>query len=348
MAKTKTDPGVIARAVDDEPMQLREWGSNRVYPLPLPHAGASAIGSAPDSWLHLQDGEQFVSRRHADLRFAGVAWSIVDAGSKNGLWVDGRRSNSAILVSDLEIGIGRLRLVVESPRTVRRRALLSRLLGYAPERQSVVDRGLRMLREFAGARTPLWLTGVDDLPAIAQQIHSETVGDSLPFVVRCLEAGRATLDEGVSAARGGTLCTWTRRVSADPKLVRIVSNYEDPVSRLVVCARVAGHCPSIDIPPLASRLGEIERIVDEYAVGAISHLGARPSSFTRADREWLIEHPPATLADVQIATLRLVAIREYGGVTHAAARLGVTHSALSRWLGRRFAPRAYGRRKIDS
>lgn len=345
MTKTKTDPDVIARAVDDEPMQLREWGSNRVYPLPPRDRGPAAIGSAPTCWLHLQDGEQFISRRHADLCFSGKSWSIVDAGSKNGLWVDGKRADSAVLASDLEIGIGRLRLVVESPRTVRRRALLARLIGFAPERQAAVDRGLRLLREFAMGRMPLWLTGVDDLPDIGHQLHRETIGEAYPFVVRCLEASDATLSEGARAARGGTLCTWTRRTSADPGLVRSLVSDGHPPTRVIVCSAVAGAVASIDIPPLASRLHEIERVVDEYAISAIVKLGARPSSFTTTDRDWLVRHPPATLADLQTSTLRLIAIRDLGGVTHAAVRLGVTHSALSRWLRRRFVPNASTRRR---
>jgi hypothetical protein len=42
-----------------------------------------------------------------------------------------------------------------------------------------------------------------------------------------------------------------------------------------------------------------------------------------------------TLEEVETTVTRLVAIREWGGVTRAALHLGITHVALLRWFGRR-------------
>jgi len=339
VTKTKTDPGVIDSVANDEPMQLREWGSDRIHPLPPARAGDWVIGSSSEAWLQLQDREQFVSRRHAALRLEGEQWSIVDLSSKNGLWLDGMRTSSASLMPGCEIGIGRLRLIVETPRIVRQRALLARLLGWHPERRLAVDRALHLLREFVAARVLLWLTGADDLISVARRIHREVAGDAHPFVVGDLERGTKSMEEALRAARGGTLCIWARKLPADAIAVRKLASDREPQCRMIVCARSAGEVMSIDIPALSTRPSEIGRIIDEYAVDAIKRLGAKPTSFNATDRELLVENPPTTLADIELTTFRMVAIREYGGVTHAAPRLGVTHSALSRWLARRVSPR---------
>jgi hypothetical protein len=201
----------------------------------------------------------------------------------------------------------------------------------------VVDRALRVLREFVAGRFPLWLTGADDLAAIARRIHREVESASVPFVVAELAASAKPILAALNDPRGVTLCVWARRMPADAQVIRTMLADRHPACRIVVCARAAEQVVSIDIPPLSSRLDEIERILDEYALDAVAQLGAKPASFTSADREWLLDHPPDTLAEIEEATLRMIAIREFGGVTHAAPRLGVTHSALSRWLARRFA-----------
>jgi len=343
MARTKTDPGAIAGALDDQPMQLREWGTNRVYPLPPHRAGDWLIGSSTECWLRLQDREQFISRRHAVLRLDGDSWFVADAGSKNGLWIDGQRVDLSPLLPGAEIAIGRLRFLVESPAVARRRSLLARLLGWSPERMATIDRALRVLRDFGRSHFPLWITGTDDLIAIARRIHQEAMGVARPFVVAEWPGSSRLLHESLRIARGGTLCIPARRMPEDARMIRSLSADCEPEYSVIVCARSADETMSIDIPSLSSRADEIERIVDEYAIDAIARLSAKSSSFAKSDRDWLIEHPPSTLGDIETTTYRMIAIREFGGVTHAAPRLGVTHSALSRWLARRFAGR--GRRR---
>ncbi len=335
MPKTKTDPDVVARAVDDEPTRLREWGSDRAYPFPPPRGGEWLIGSGTDCWLLLSDAHQYVSRRHALLFRDGERWHILDAKSKNGLWIDGERTSSAALVPGAEIGLGRRRLVVESPRTIRQRGLLARFIGWRAEQAPMLDRGLRALRQYAAMRMPLSLTGDDDLVAIAQRIHREVVGDEQPFVVTKTDAGIDKHVEGLGAARGGTLCLVGHRLFDDLRAVRALSSDRAPDCRLMICTRSGEQVTSLDVPRLATRPDDLERIVDEYAADAIAGLGARAESFTRSDRTLLLESKPETLGEIEITTRRMIAIREHGGVTHAAAKLGVTHSALSRWLARR-------------
>lgn len=335
MVRTKTDPAAVARAVDDEPTRLRDWGTDRTYPFPPPAGGEWLIGSDPDCWLQLRDAQQYVSRRHALLFRDGARWHILDAKSKNGLWIDGERTSSAALVPGAEIGLGRRRLVVESPRTIRQRALLARFIGWRPEHAPVLDRALRALRAYAAMRLPLSLAGDDDLVGIAHRIHREVVGEAHPFVVTKTDAGAEANAESLRAAQGGTLCLVGRRLLDDLRVVRALSSDRAPQSRVVICTRVGEQLTSIDVPRLATRPAELERIVDEYAADAIADLGAREDSFTTTDRALLLEGELETLGEIELATRRMVAIREFGGVTHAASRLGVTHSALSRWLARR-------------
>ncbi len=89
------------------------------------------------------------------------------------------------------------------------------------------------------------------------------------------------------------------------------------------------------IPPLRSRTSELPRIVDEYGADAISALDASATDFTGADRQWVLDRATRTLPEIEAATLRLVALRQAGSVLGAARRLGMSHTALSQWLGRR-------------
>ena len=333
VTRTKTDPELVDIPTDDEPMQFREWGTAKVYPLPSPYAGDRTIGSAADAWLQLQDEHQFVSRNHALLRYANQRWSIVDAGSKNGLWIDGLRADTSELTPGIEIAMGRVRLVVESPRTVAQRALVSRYLGFDATRRVVVDRALRLVREWVANRMPLWIAGNDDLVAIARRIHDEFVG-AHPFVVTTISDAARSFARARASGSSSTVCLRSERPTRDLRAVSALAS-EPEAPRLVVCSASVGHVLPIEIPALDTRRAELAQIVDAYALDVIAALGARPSSYTATDRDAIVNWPLATLADVEESVRRMIAIREFGGVTGAAAHIGVTHSSLSRWLARR-------------
>jgi len=335
MAKTKTDPGAIACTVADRPMQLREWGTDRVYPLPPHKSGDWSIGADSICWLQLHDAQRFVSRRHAVLHLEGESWFVSDAGSKNGLWLDGERIASAALMPGAELGIGRFHLIVESPRTVSLRALLGRLIGWRTEQATAIDRGLRSVRAYTAMHAPLWLGGAHDLVSVARRIHREVLGDAPPFVVGDIHASPTAIEKSLRAARGGTICVSTGRSSADRVALRRFSEDREHRCHVIVCAPTGEALGALDLPPLASRGYDLPRVIDEYAADAIATLGARQSSWTSTDRAWLLERKPDDIGEIEMSTMRMVAIREFGGVTHAAPRLGVTHSALSRWLARR-------------
>jgi hypothetical protein len=92
----------------------------------------------------------------------------------------------------------------------------------------------------------------------------------------------------------------------------------------------------IVVPSLAQRPdGDVERIVTEYAIDAMEELGAAPGSFTDVERAWVAQHEATSFADIEIATLRIVALNDAGNVHKAAARLGLSHVALGDWFKRR-------------
>lgn len=150
----------------------------------------------------------------------------------------------------------------------------------------------------------------------------------------------ASTASGLRAGAGGTLCVWAKRLPSDFSATREQRDAPQNRTRLIICAHTIDQLGLLSggvvhVPPLSTRVNDVERIIDEYARDAIRRLGARASSFTEQDHAWLVEHKPATLAEIERATLRRVALSEYGGVTAAAEQLGLTHSAFSRWLARR-------------
>lgn len=327
---TKTDPDAIARSVEDEPMQLRVWGTERTYPLPPRSTREFLIGASPDCWIRLRDQECYVSRTHAALELVDAAWRIVDKDSKNGVRVDGVRADRATLAGGTEIGLGRITLVVETPRTMRVRALLARLLGWDESRRVIVDRALRVARAFAAGTMPMVLVGHDDLPVIARMIHVAARGETRSFeVIEDEEAPRLAITQQTD----GTLCV--RRPTPNQAHLTL----SEP-NHVITCASESDQSTAIRIPPIADRPDvEAERLVLEYAIDALVELNAKGDCFPPVDHDWVIAHVPATHGDLQTVTRRLVAIRALGGITAAADYLQISPSALSRWYSRRMRRR---------
>lgn len=65
------------------------------------------IGRSPDSEIFLDDVT--VSRRHAEIRRGAQGWSVRDAGSLNGTYVNRRRVDDETLVGGDELQIGKFR-----------------------------------------------------------------------------------------------------------------------------------------------------------------------------------------------------------------------------------------------
>jgi hypothetical protein len=96
-----------------------------------------------------------------------------------------------------------------------------------------------------------------------------------------------------------------KRSAIERATVRLVRNLSSRV-QLIICAdaRFEGHpfltLPvPIRVPSLRTRTKELPRIIDQYAADAIHELHATEASFTAADREWLLEHAPLSVAEIE-------------------------------------------------
>jgi hypothetical protein len=205
------------------------------------------------------------------------------------------------------------------------RGFLARLLGWA--NTGAVDLALETVGLAADRRVALVLCGRGDLVPIAWSLHRRVSG------------ARAVL-----AALGGALCVRANRLPPDfAATVAKIQNEADLM--LVVCAdREDMASPllvrpaPLRLPPLIERSGDMLRIIDEYVHDAVAELRALPPGLTTAQRAWVREHAATSLAEIEKATLRLVAMRSSRNLSAAAARLGMAPVSLSRWIGRRTRP----------
>jgi len=73
------------------------------------------IGRGSQNDIVLEDPGKGVSRNHAEIRFDGGRYTLVDLGSQNGIWVAGTRVPSVVLAPDVSAALGPYRLMVEAP-----------------------------------------------------------------------------------------------------------------------------------------------------------------------------------------------------------------------------------------
>jgi pSer/pThr/pTyr-binding forkhead associated (FHA) protein len=74
----------------------------------------ATIGRGPDSDLVItQDfaGWDTVSRTHARVYQEGGQWLVQDLDSRNGVWVNGRRTSHNLLRDEWKLGIGKVEFV---------------------------------------------------------------------------------------------------------------------------------------------------------------------------------------------------------------------------------------------
>lgn len=353
-AFTRTDRSASEWAIDDDVVRLREWGTDRMHGLPLAPIQECTVGAIDTCGIRLDDPSHMVSRLHARLVRERGKWLLVDLDSKNGLRVDGARRSQIALAPGLEIGIGGMTLIAESPLSIELRCFFARLLGWRSDRTELVDYALRSVRMAATRRVALVLCGDGDLVPTALSIHRRARGADRPFIVcdprrerskatvRCAESYTTGM-EAVVAAAGGSVCMRARRLPRD---------YEDVVEalrapqlnvQLIVCGGTedtyAKHnVTPITIPPLSNRAGEVDRIIQEYAEDAMADLSVPGAAFPFADQAWVREHACTSLPEIEKATLRLVALRASRSLSNAAQRLGMAPVSLSRWIGRRELP----------
>lgn len=231
---------------------------------------------------------------------------------------------------------------------------LARLLGWTSGR--VVDHALRSIDLAMSHRAALVLRGEGDLVPIAQALHRRTLGADRPFIVCDPRRGNtpgsvrspANFKSGVAAfeaAHEGSLCVRSLRLPRDFSSLMALVRDPGACIAFIVCSDARIACRAlltvpvpIHVPLLKDRASELPRIVDEYARDAVVALGASPTDFTDADRQWILEHASTSLLEIERATLRLVALKTSANLSRAAERLGMAPVSLTRWIGRRKLP----------
>lgn len=345
MIATSTNILTEEWAICDDVVRLREWGTHRTYPLYSDHTDP-VIGTAPGCQIQVHDRTRRVSRQHAQFQYVDRRWVVLDR-SKNGLYCDGAKLDKFFLTPGVELGLGGgVTLIAESARLIALRSVLARMLGWSASAAEAVDLALRAIRFAAQRRTSLVLCGPDLVP-LAEELHRLTLTAARPFVLcnphrnttettwnptRCAATGTAALAEAV----GGTVCIMTRYLPSDLRSLMRALRRPNCQTQLVVCserevdAEVFNAAP-IMVPPLASRKGEIDRVIEEYARDAAGPLELGPHWLSTPERTW-IRNNMHSLAMIQKATIRLAAIRQAGSMTRGAKRLGISHVGMLKWL----------------
>jgi hypothetical protein len=229
------------------------------------------------------------------------------------------------------------------------RAFLARILGWA--NTGGIEAALQAIYLSAAYHTALVLLGDRDMVPLAMALHRRIVGADRPFILSdprrrntpATVRGPANQENGpaaVRAASGGSLCMRQVRMPRDRRSMAALIRGPGAAVHIIICGGThdALHPyllrpAPILVPPLRTRAAELGRIVDEYAVDALTALRAR--DFTTGDRQWVLSHAARTLPEIEAATLRVVARRQAGNANGAAALLGMSHAALWQWFERR-------------
>jgi hypothetical protein len=231
-----------------------------------------------------------------------------------------------------------VKLIAESAGLGTLHEFLSRIIGWQDERLPDVDKAQRAVRDAAARRMVLVLCGAGDLIATAHRLHDLAIGADRPFVV-----GEAALASAIENASSGTVCLSADSVPDDIALAR------DPgVScAFIVCAPsradasqvldVVERTAIVELPPLETRGEDRDRLITAYANDAAQQLGAPSNGFREHELYWLRNVELTSLEDVAELTRRIVVVRNWG-VTHGAAKLGLTHAAVASYLRRRGLP----------
>ena len=330
-------------AIDDPVTRLRIRGDEHAYDLPNSEPGTTlVIGAAEDCDVVLRDPSGCVSRHHAHLARERDAWILSDRGSTNGIRQDGERRLSFHLTPGVELEIGGVTLIAESPRLMALRAFLSRILGWDHARLGVVDQGLQAVRAMATRRAALVLCGDGDLRGVVRRLHDLALGHDRPFIA-CGEHETLKVDPESS----GTCCFVDDKLPDDFAALAATLTAADSKARLVVCSPSREDATEamtqlersavLELPALDARSQDIERLIFDYAEDAVAALEAPSNGFREHELVWLGSLRFASLDEIEEVTYRLVALRNWS-VRGGAQRLGISHVALSRWARRRRIP----------
>lgn len=339
----------------DDVVQLREWQTNLVHRLPPIPVQECTIGSSRTCSIRLADDSNQVSRLHARLLPDHGRWRLSDMGSRNGILVEGHQSPEVVLQPGLEVRIGGVTLLAESHATIELRHFLCRLLGWSTPAQESVNVALRTLRMVNAGDAPLLLCGDGDLSEVARGLHARSPRRQSPFVFCSPKrastrassrhpAIEPTATAALAAAEGGTICFRSTKLPEDFAVLSPARRSQSSKVQIIVCAAgldevSAFRAAPLSLPPLRLRKDELGRLIEEYAKDACSWIeGAGKLSLAPEDRAWIADYSAESIPEIEKGTSRLIALRVAGTALGAASLLGIHHSSLLRWIGRRELP----------
>jgi FHA domain-containing protein len=76
--------------------------------------GTSRLGRDPENEIYLEDAGKGLSRRHAEIRFEGGNYILVDTQSENGVWVAGAQVPYVVLEPNVVITMGPFRVMLDT------------------------------------------------------------------------------------------------------------------------------------------------------------------------------------------------------------------------------------------
>lgn len=230
------------------------------------------------------------------------------------------------------------------------RSFFCRLVGWADEVTALVDDMMHTLLSAVARRTPIVLRGESDLIPVAHALHRRLFDSDRPFVVcdprRCEGDGsvrtppnRRTGMLALETAMHGSVCVRSNRLPPDFDAFTMSLREEGSPVMLFVCLHDNDRirdllCPPIEIPSLAQREHDLERILDECLKEAAEALGVRAVRLS-VDMRRSVLGDVRSLSDLEKATVRLVALMSARNLSQAAERLHMAPVSLSRWVRRR-------------
>jgi signal transduction histidine kinase len=183
------------------------------------------LGRDPSNTIRLRDGE--VSRRHAEIRRSGDEYWLVDLGSSNGTFVNGRRILQHRLANGDQIQLGRSLLLFTQPVEETQAYGPQRVSITAPEEEEARSRIVRSIRPEEGSQIFRWPTEAPDLAALSRAHRN------LQIMYRAALAASLTTDidqllqrildlifESIDADRGCILLLDTETRQLVPKVRR--------------------------------------------------------------------------------------------------------------------------------
>jgi hypothetical protein len=361
MEHTETAPHLSSPTFGNDVIRLRQWGSDHAYALPtstewdVKRSSTWSVGSGEECNLQIHDPTRRTSRRHATLMREHSHWSLLDLGSKNGLYVDGVRQTTALLGAGQEIRFGGVTLIAENAPLIVLRNFLARILGWDGASAERVDVALRAIRSAEVRRLPLLVRGEGDLVPLCAQLHRRILGERRPFVL--CDPKRTTTQstvrsvpnelcvaDAIETAQRGTLCLREKRLPPGYRQALAALKTADSLSYLIMCgerplqdAEADAEPLVICVPPLSQRKHELEIVVHEYLLEAAQALHTNPVVDVETI-QWIVEHSAQTLQEIEKGARRLTALAICGTVLRAAELLGMAPVSLRRWTSKRRFP----------